>query len=208
MIRRLVLTAVLLAVALPAWGQVDIRPESTVSVANSTCTTGNAHTTLDDDPDAPTNDWCDAVDDATDHDIMIRFDLTGSDLDTTTEIQTFAVYTRRSATGGNDPTISLDAYRGSTCATLVENNGTTTITSDTGQLITDTWTAGVADGSEYRCVSLDCARSGGSTPSRRSCDYDAVEWRAVLVAAGERRFIVVGARRTADGGWETYRGER
>lgn len=179
----------------PVFAQ-DQRPTATISVANSTCTTANAHTTLNTDVDAPGNDWCDAVADDTDHDIMLRFDTT-ADLSTAANAQAFAVFVRRSATGGNDPAVALDAFRGSTCATSVQNNQNQTITSDTGQIITDTWTADVTDGSQNRCLELDCARSGGASASRRSCDYDAAEWRATFAAG--RRVIIIGARLTADG---------
>ena len=162
-------------------GSSSETPNGTVSVSNSDCTTGNAHTTLDDDPDSPGGDWCEATDDGTDHVIMLNMTDPAFTPSTGAGAQEIAVYVKKVVDATqSDPTLTINVYDGTNCADLHETGASpSAISSGTGQLVTQTWTAlGISGGADI-CVQLSCARSGGSPANRRSCSYDAVEWRAV-----------------------------
>lgn len=182
----------LLLLAAPAWGAEDVDPDGTIAYSNETCTT-TSHSTLNEDPDTPGGDWCDSVDDGTNTLWHLNMATPTGNPTTTSEGQTFAVYVKKCCVaGGTNPTISLDLYCG---GVLVENNGTSSVTSETGELITQTFTFGgvcTSDGSDVE-VYIDCQRSGGSGANRRSCSVDAVEWIADVAAASTRsRAHVIG----------------
>ena len=187
---RVVLAMFILAVC-SGWGGVNLgggvsasgsdsteTPNGTVSLSNSDCTTGNAHTTMDDDPDSPDAVWCNATADGTNHIMLQNFTDPAGALSGTTDAQVFALYVRRSAAAGTNPSVTLNIYDGVNCADLHEAGAAQTVTSDTGELLTEAWTStGISSPSDV-CVQISCARSGGAPGDRRSCDYDAIEWRA------------------------------
>ena len=170
---------------------VDQTPNATQAESLTTCTTANAHTTMDDDPDAPDSVFCEA-DDNNDSPV-IMFNLTDpGTLDDTTDAQVFAIFVKRTGGGGNVPTIQLDAYDGTNCADLHEAGVPQSVSSTSGELITESWTSSGVSGSADVCVRVACT-TAGSGGSGRSCDSDAVEWRAALDAppAGRRRTSLV-----------------
>ena len=166
----------------------EVRPDGTTTVTNNDCTTSTAHGTMDDDPQSPGGDWCNASSNA-DTLIKIQFASPSGDVSTATDAQTFRLYVRKdtvTAPGGGQPTVALNAYDG---GSLIESGGAQTVTSDSGQLITETWTSNTSDGSGIE-VEIDCQEAGGG-PNQRSCDFDAVEWDVAL-DAGRRRMLIVG----------------
>lgn len=169
----------------------DVIPDATASVSNSDCTTGNAHTTMDDDPDSPGGDWCNATADDTDHTIRVNMATPLGNPVGTTDAQTFKIYVRKSATGGGDPDVELDLYCN---GSLVEAGTAQAVTSTTGQLITElvTFNSGscAIDGSDVEIL-ITCSRSGGAPSSRRSCDFDAVEWVSDYSEAGAKRAVII-----------------
>lgn len=192
------LVGILLALAGPMLAQDEVlSPDGTVESISNSCTTGNAHTTLDDDPDSPGGDWCTsstcAGNPTNDTAWRLTFGTPGTNPSTATDAQTFAAYVRSCQSGGTDPTCRLDLYCN---GSLVESGSDQAITSATGQLITElvTFNAGscASDGSDAE-VRLYCTASGGSPSGRRTGEADAVEWRVTYASAMSRRVIVVGS---------------
>ena len=177
---------ILSLLAAPLAAQEAVLPNGTTTVTNQGCTTGDAHTTMDDDPQSPGGDWCAATTNV-DTLVKIQFATPSTDIRTGTDAQTFELYIRKDAAtapGNGVPTITIDAYNG---GTLIETGAIQNVTSDTGQLLTETWTSNTADGSGIE-VDLPCTATGGG-PNKRSCDFDAVRWIATL-ATGERIMII------------------
>lgn len=169
----------------------EIRPDTgvnAVAVVNNGCTVSTAHGVLDDDPQSPGGDWC-ACPDNNNTSIHVRFNSPSGDLSTGTDAQTFRVYLRRDAAtapGNGEPTIALDAYDNGVLEDADEAAGT--VTSDTGQLYTETWTSSTATGTNIE-VNMVCTAAGGG-PNQRSCDFESVEWDATL--ASGRRLMIIG----------------
>jgi hypothetical protein len=154
-------------------------PNGTVSLSNSSCTTGNAHTNMAEDPDSPTGVWCDAVNDGTDHIMLQNFTDPAFALSGTTDAQVIALYVKQVVDDqGNAPTVSINIYDGVDCADPHQTGAAQTVNSATGELLTQAWTAVGVSGAADICVQLDCSRSGGAGGDRRSCSFDAIEWRA------------------------------
>jgi len=177
----------LLLLASPVWAQEDVLPDATLSVVNQDCTTSTAHGTLDDDPDSPGSDWCNAASNA-DTAVTLQFASPSGSISTGANAQTFKVYVRRdtvSAPGSGQPQLDLDAYDDTV---LVQAQVTPhTVTSDSGELFSTTWTSNTADGSEIE-VFVDCQEAAGG-PNQRSCDFESVRWEATLVS-GEEMMII------------------
>lgn len=184
---RLLLILLLLAAPLAA---EEIRPDTgvnAVAVVNNDCTVSTAHGTLDDDPQSPGSDWCNATTNE-DTSIHVRFNSPSGDLDTGTDAQVFRVYIRKdtaTAPGSGNPTIALDAYDNGVLYDQDESTGT--VTSDSGELYTETWTCLICNGPTIE-VFMDCQEAGGG-PNQRSCDFESVEWDAAL-STGERMMII------------------
>jgi hypothetical protein len=154
-------------------------PNGTVSLSNSSCTTGNAHTNMAEDPDSPTGVWCDAVNDGTDHIMLQNFTDPAFALSGTTDAQVIALYVKQVVDDqGNAPTVNINIYDGVDCADPHQTGAAQTVNSATGELLTQAWTAVGVSGAADICVQLDCSRSGGAGGDRRSCSFDAIEWRA------------------------------
>jgi hypothetical protein len=175
----------------PAFSQSVETPNATASVDLSTCTTANAHTTLDDDPDSPGGDWCNASADNSAHAIVNNYTDPSITLDNATDAQEIALYVKASNPGGTSPQVSLNIYDGANCADLHESGTLQTVTSESGQLLTQSWTSAGISGSADVCVQILCSAVGGSPAIRNSCDYDAVEWRAAEAAGASRRRLHV-----------------
>lgn len=178
----------------------DQAPDATVAINESQndCTAGGgarpAHTIMDDDPQSPGSDWC-AMDNspAVNNVITLGFTDPSCTLDTTTNAQTFRLYVRRDAlngSGGNDPAVQLNAYDN---GVLIETGASNTVTNLAGELFTEAWTSNTTSSGAIE-VQVDCSRSGGSPGSRRSCDFESVEWGAAcVVGGGSRRVVLVRA---------------
>jgi hypothetical protein len=183
--RPWLLLAVLLFAAWPLAAE-DVLPNGTRTVTNNDCTTSTAHGTMDDDPQSPGGDWCNATTNA-DTLITIQFATPSTDISTGTDAQTFELYVRKdtvSAPGSGTPTAKMDAYDDTS---LIEAGAAQNVTSDSGELLTETWTSNTVDGSGIE-VEIDCQEAGGG-PNQRSCDFDAVRWDAAL-STGERMMII------------------
>jgi hypothetical protein len=188
-IRRLLLGLALFGMPCVAMAE-EVRPdtgENAVAVVNNDCSVSTAHGILDDDPQSPGTDWCNASSNA-DTSIHVRFTTPSGNISTGTDAQTFRVYLRRdtvSSPGSGTPTIALDAYDGGVLEDADEAAGT--VTSDTGELYTETWTSTTTDGSSIE-VLMDCVAAGGG-PNKRSCDFESVEWDVAL-DSGEEMMII------------------
>jgi len=171
-----------------AAGTEDVIPNATATETNTTCTTANAHTTLDDDPDAPGGDWCSADSDGVT--VTIRTNMaTPVDSDpvsTASEAQKVDVYVRGSKASGNGtPTLQIDYYCN---GSLVESDTSNTVNSGTGEKLSATFThtgACASDGSDVEIL-IQCAPNGG-VPNEKTCDFDAVEWEATTAVAPSAR---------------------
>jgi hypothetical protein len=164
-------------------------PNATRSVTSmaGSCTTSTAHTLMDDDPQSPTGDWC-VDDDNSNNAVRIQFASPTGSLSTGTDAQQFELYVRRDAAtspGNGTPNVAMDAYDDTS---LIESGDTPlTLTSDSGESTTESWTSNTSDGSNIE-VDIVCTAAGGG-PNKRSCDYDAVRWYATL-ATGERMMVI------------------
>ena len=177
------------------WAQEDVLPNGTRSVVNQDCTTSTAHGTLDDlDPESPDGDWCNASSNA-DTALTIQFASPSGDLSTGADAQTFWVYVRKdtvSAPGSGAPLLDLDAYDATSL--IQAQSAAHTVTSDSGQAFSTTWTSNTSDGSGIE-VFVDCQEAAGG-PNQRSCDFDAVQWVATLVSGEE--MMIIGQIKRAD----------
>lgn len=168
----------------------EVRPDGTRSVTNNDCTTSTAHTTMDDDPQSPGGDWCTAPDNNSTA-VVIQFASPSGSISTATDAQTFRLYVRRDAAtspGNGEPTARMDAYD---ATSLIETGAGGLVTSDSGQLLSESWTSNTSDGTGIE-VDIVCTAAGGG-PNQRGCDFDAVEWDAALAAAADE-LMVIGRR--------------
>jgi hypothetical protein len=158
------------------------RPAGTSASSNIT----GDHLDLDDDPDSADGNWATADADGTDSDMRVSFDTPTGDPTTGAGLQEIRAWVRRSATGGNDPQCRIEVWDGGSAITGGVGSDTT-ITSDSGQLLTLTWDAtnlATADGSGVE-VRLYGTRSGGGPSVRRSVDFGAVEWNVNYTPASQ-----------------------
>jgi len=185
--------ALLVLCALPAWAE-DVRPNGTTTSSANSCTTANAHTTTDDDPDAPAGDWC------TDSNCgnntaatwLMQFDSpVGGNPTSGTDDQALAVYVRKCRSASGTPSCALNVYCN---GSLVTSGSSQDVTSTTGQLLTQAFTFSggscASDGSDLE-IQVVCSQSGGSPSSRNEVDLDAAEWRASVAAPSARRVFIV-----------------
>ena len=173
-----------LLIAAPAWA-VDIPPTDTTNEIDGDCTSGGlgrpAHLEMDEGADTPGGDWCAADSDSADQAMFLWFDV--PPLDEGVDSQQWALYLKQSNPGGNNPTIRIATYDGIDCADFYKNGAWKNITSSSGQLLT--WDFGGSDldvGDGKVCAYLTCEHAGGSPTNRNSCDFDAMELRAVIGA--------------------------
>ncbi len=156
---------------------VDVRPDATASVTASSCTTGTAHTSLDEDVDGAADGvQCTATANSSNHDIRLQFATPASAPSNATNAQVFAFRAKRNATGGNgNPTAAADYY----CNGSLVAAGSAQVLTDTYDIYTQTFTFNTgscaSDGSDVE-VLLNCTTNGGGA-NQRSCSYESVEWR-------------------------------
>lgn len=183
---------VLLLVALPAWAE-DVRPNGTSTSSANSCSTATAHTTTDDDPNTPGGDWCtDSTcgDNAAATWLMQFATPTGGSPTSGADEQAFAVYVRKCRSASGNPTCTLNVYCN---GSLITTGGSQSITSTTGQLLTQAFTFSgscASDGSDME-IQVACAGSGGSPSARNEVDLDAAEWRASVAVPSARRVFIV-----------------
>jgi hypothetical protein len=188
---RLIVLILLFLLALPLVAE-EVRPDTganAVTVTNNDCSVSTAHGILDDDPQSPGSDWCNATTNA-DTLIHVRFTSPSGNISTGTDAQTFRVYVRKdlaTTPGSGTPTLALDAYDNGVLEDADEAAGTITAESDSGELYTETWTSTTSDGSNIE-VYMFCTAAGGG-PNKRACDFESVEWDVTL-ATGERTMVI------------------
>lgn len=155
----------------------DVRPDATASEATGSCTTANAHTTLDEDVESPGGDLCSADSATANHDIRLNFATPSLTPGVLADGQTFKAHARNSQTSGNGvATLALDIY----CNGSLVSAGVDQSLGDALATISRTWTFNsvscAANGSDVE-VLLDCtAANNGGTANDTSCTYEAVEW--------------------------------
>lgn len=183
--RALLILALLLSSPALAQRVEAVRPDSTEAENGTDCTTSNAHTTLDDDPDAPDANWC-AASTCGSGSVNTVVDLTMgnptiSPMTSAGSLHVMRAWVRKCGTGGSNPTCRLDAYEDETLRTT---GSTDTITSDSGQFVVETfemsgWTDTTGDLLEVRVVCV----TAGTGAAKRTADIGAVE---VLVFTDRR----------------------
>ena len=152
-------------------------PSSVLASSNYTAPTV---ADIDDDPNSPDGLWLVGVDDGTDTDLRVEMGDPSNTL-TAAATQTVAVLVRKFATGGNDPTVTVELWEsGAFVATLV---GATTVTSETGAVVSGTFTDATIGNPNNVEVRVLGSRSGGSPSSRRSVEVGAIRWTADVQAA-------------------------
>lgn len=158
----------------------DVRPNATAAEEAGSCTTSDAHTTMDDDVEGGgDSSLCTASTPTSSHDIRLNFATPSGNPTTGTNAQTFKLLAINSQTSGNGvATAALDFY----CNGVLIEAGANQNLGDTLTTITETFTfdAGscATDGSDVE-VLIDClADNNGGTSNDTSCNYEAVEWVA------------------------------
>jgi len=193
MTTRAVFALVLLLCAPAFASDEDATPDGTsVSTANS-CTTSDAHTTLDDDVDGSGTDWCTSNTctgaSASSPVWHLTFTTPTNPPSTATGKIELAARARKCFTGGNDPACVFDFYCG---GVLIANGTGASISSTTAQVFSETFTLDTglcaADGSDIE-ARLTCTRGAAPAINRRAADVEAVEWRVTWYL--ERNAIVV-----------------
>jgi hypothetical protein len=163
-----------------------IAPDTLITQTNLT----GSITDIDDDPDSPDGNWLTADDDGTDTVCLVGFAAPVGALTDGADLQEFKAQVRRSASGGTDPDVDLALFESGSLVRTISTG--TTITSDSGQIVTATWNAnelaGDGTNAEFRILGN---RSGGSPAGRRTVEIGAVEWNGTVDAvAGRRRLII------------------
>lgn len=191
------LLAALLLFAVPAWAQDEsMIPTGTAESNNNSCSTANAHTTCDDDPDSPGADWCTASTCAANPTNATSWRFTFNTPATApsfgTNAQTFDAYVKSCASGGTDASCTLDLY----CNGSLVTTGPTvhTVSSSTGVKISQTHTlvgggTCATDGSDVE-LRVTCTATGGTPSARRTVDLNAVEWDVTYASAGDQMMLI------------------
>lgn len=180
----------------------ELRPTSTRSVTNSTCTTSNAHTQLDEDfTDATDGDGLTCLETAStcgtnsmaEHQIQMALGDPSQPLTDGADLQDFRVIAKLCATGGNAPFFGVDVYE----LTTLQLDDDTGSCGDNWAIGGTTWNANIVTVDNDVEVGLDASASGGSPSGRRTCVYDAMEWVATIdtpPAGRSRRVFEIGGQ--------------
>jgi hypothetical protein len=164
-----------------------IAPDTLITQTNLT----GSITDIDDDPDSPDGNWLTADDDGTDTVCLVGFAAPVGTLSDGADLQEFKAFVRRAIPGGaQNPTVDLALFESGSLVRTISTG--TTITNDSGELVTATWNASelAGDGSaaEFRLLGN---RSGGPPAARRTVEIGAVEWNATVDDAGGRRRLLI-----------------
>jgi len=191
--------ALLVALLFPivACAQEDERPDGTFATSGSSCTTSDAHTTLDDDVDGAGTDYCTAStcsgSSASEPSFVLTFNTPSGNPSTATDAQQYAVRLKKCDGTGNDPTCELTYCCNG--GSVVTTGASQTISNASAHIVTQNFTFNTAscaaDGSDTE-ICLACFRPSGSPSGRRSVDVESVEWRATLASGATRRIIITG----------------
>jgi hypothetical protein len=158
-----------------AGGTEDLAPDSTIVSQTTFSETNTAN--IDDDPDSPDANWALIGGNNVNGAIRVSFPTPTGSPKTGAGLQEFRAELRQQSVGQTGtPTARLDLYEtgGSVLQTGTEQN----ITSESSQVISETWDAtllATADGSAVE-VDIVVTKSGGSPSARESCDIGAVKW--------------------------------
>ena len=154
-----------------------------------------AVTDIDEGVDTPDGVWLILGNDGTDSIVRCSFPTPTGNLTTGADLQTFRLYVRvGTAAGGTTPTIDVAIRETGGGSNLTVQTGIT-VTSYTGEIVEFTWDASVLatiDGSAVELYAIG-QRSGGNPGSRRSVEFDAIEWIAVISDGIEPESVGVGA---------------
>lgn len=145
-----------------------IVPVTQIAVTNMT----GAVTDIDDDPDAPDGLWYTAntVESTA---LTVRMGTPGLDPSGTAN-QAFKVLVRRNATGGNNPTVTIEILIGSSVISTVASNASLAADTVYSQSINASLITNKADVQ----VRVTGSRSGGATNQRRTVEVGAIRWIA------------------------------
>lgn len=131
---------------------------------------------VDEDPDSPDGAWgtWDGQGDSFAH---LSFPTPTITPKVGAGLQEFRVLIRKTASGGNATTYSIDLYED---ATLRANLISGTLTSTTGEVVSATWDASLLltdpNGSAVRVAVIQTGGGGGNPSNRRGIELGAVEW--------------------------------
>ena len=164
-------------------GTEDVIPDA---ITTQTGLTG-AITDIDDDPDAPDGDtnWTGGngwlTTNASNSVLLVTTTnpTNGANIDTAANAQTIKVFLRKNATGGSNPTFTLEVHdSGGLHETLATDVAVTTA----GTLFTYTWTAaGISSPNDIQ-INLVSTKGGGG-PNERNVEVDAVRWEMAYTGA-------------------------
>ncbi|MDH3194745.1 MAG: hypothetical protein OEL78_00380 [Hyphomicrobiales bacterium] len=138
---------------------------------------------IQDDPDSPDAAWLTAASVA-DVEARVSFPSPTSNLTAGAGRQEFRILARQNASGGNNPSVTVELYEnGAPVSTLISGQ---TISSTTGIVLSGTWDAASLasiSGADVECRVLG-NRAGGPPANRRTVEIGAIEWNADYTVAG------------------------
>lgn len=111
-----------------------------------------------------------------------------------TSTQTFRVYIRKDATGGNDPDVRLSLWEGGIEITDQLGGSDDVITSLTGVYVTRTWAASslsTANGSAVEIRVRQMTGGTGKPADRRYLDIDYIEWQVEYTEGGGPTYYLI-----------------
>lgn len=162
-------------------------PSAIEALSNLTGSVGDVNNTISGSDGV----FLQGVDDGTDTVVRAEFPTPTGNPTVGADLQTFRIRCRRSTTsGGNNPTLDVSLYENDSLVSSLQTG--ISITSTSGQIVEVSWNAsllGSADGSQVE-VHLVGNRSGGSPSSRRTVEFDEIEWLVEYSVGGARRVFV------------------
>ena len=126
---------------------------------------------VDDDPDSPDGNWGDAVDDSLDVLAHVSFDTPSGNPTAGAGLQNFKVWVKRS-TALSSPTLRIDLYESDVFKSATSITASS-VTSDSGELFTGTWSAGslgTVDGSAVEAY-IYGTKAGASGSTSTGAEY-------------------------------------
>ena len=170
----------------------DLAPDSTI-VSQTTFAESNT-ANIDDDPDSPDANWALIGGDNVSGQIRVSFPTPTDNPTTGADLQEIKVELRQQSVGQTGtPTARIDVWE-SGGASAIHAGSEQNITSESSQVISETWNASsltTADGSAVE-VDIVVTKSGGGPGARESCDIGAVKWVCDYTVGGaSRRRIMI-----------------
>jgi len=138
---------------------------------------------IDEDPDSPDGTFG-TWDGNGNTDARVSFGTPATSPTTGAGLQEFRVQIRKSSSGGNSATWSLELWENGVIVGSALATGT--VTSTTGVVVSGTWNAsslGTSDGSLVECALIQTGGATGTPGNRRAVEVGAFEWNATVDAS-------------------------